>query len=141
VQLLGALPLDRVYAELADADVFTLLAEIGPCGYRDAFPTVILEAMAAGLPVIASSLSGIPEMVVEGVTGMLVRERDIEGATEALRLLLDSTELRRTMGRAGKLRVRQLFSVEHSAEELTSLLTQSCPPAIVSRESLAAVRS
>jgi glycosyltransferase involved in cell wall biosynthesis len=111
-----------VYAELREADVFVLLAEIGPSGYRDGFPTVILEAMAAELPVLSTNLSGIPEMVVDGVTGMLVPERDIEAASCALQQLLASVDLRRAMGFAGRTRVGELFDLEQSADQLASLL-------------------
>jgi colanic acid/amylovoran biosynthesis glycosyltransferase len=125
VELVGALSLDEVYAELGQADVFVLLAQIGPGGYRDGFPTVILEAMAAGLPVLATSLSGIPEMVLDGVTGLLVRERDVEGASRALECLIESAELRRAMGDAGQARVRKMFDLDQSADQLAGLLTQS----------------
>jgi glycosyltransferase involved in cell wall biosynthesis len=123
VELVGAQALDGVYAELRQADVFVLLSEIGRSGYRDGFPTVILEAMAAELPVLATSLSGIPEMVLDGVTGMLVRERDVDEATLALECLLESAELRRLMGRAGRARVRDLFDLDQSADQLAALLT------------------
>jgi colanic acid/amylovoran biosynthesis glycosyltransferase len=124
VTLLGALPLDAVYAELQHADVFALLTEIGPSGYRDGFPTAILEAMAAELPVIATSLSGIPEMVENGVTGILVQERDVHGAAEAMKCLLQSRETRRAMGLAGRVRVRNLFDLDHSADQLLGLLSR-----------------
>jgi glycosyltransferase involved in cell wall biosynthesis len=123
VELAGAQSLDRVYAELRQADVFVLLTEIGPSGYRDGLPTVILEAMAAGLPVLATSLSAIPEMVLDGVTGMLVPERDVEKASRALECLLESAELRRAMGLAGQARVRELFDLDQSADQLAALLT------------------
>jgi glycosyltransferase involved in cell wall biosynthesis len=122
VHLLGALPLDEVYAELGNADVFVLLAEIGPSGYRDGFPTVVLEAMATGLPVLSTRISGIPEMVLDGVTGRLVAERDLEAATSALQELLESAEKRRAMGAAGRSRVKQLFHVEQSVDQLADLL-------------------
>jgi glycosyltransferase involved in cell wall biosynthesis len=122
VELAGARPLDEVYAALSEADVFVLLSEIGPSGYRDSFPTVILEAMAAGLPVLSTSVSGIPEIVLDGVTGMLVRERDVDGATRALECLLDSDELRRSMGHKGRARTRELFDIEQSADQLAALL-------------------
>ena len=125
VVLVGARPLDRVYAELLEADVFVLLSEIGRSGYRDGFPTAILEAMAAGLPVLSTSLSGIPEMVLDGVTGMLVRERDVEAASQALECLLESAELRLSMGQRGQARVRELFDIDQSADQLTALLIQS----------------
>jgi glycosyltransferase involved in cell wall biosynthesis len=122
VELVGAMPLDAVYSELRQADVFVLLTEIGPSGYRDGLPTVILEAMAAGLPILATSLSAIPEMVLDGVTGMLVPERDVEGASRALECLLQSADSRRRMGLAGQARVRELFDLEQSADQLAALL-------------------
>jgi colanic acid/amylovoran biosynthesis glycosyltransferase len=80
--------------------------------------------MAAGLPVLATSLSGIPEMVLDGVTGLLVRERDVEAASRALECLLESDELCRAMGRAGQVRVRELFNLDRSADQLAALLLQ-----------------
>ena len=123
VELLGPMALDRVYAELRGADVFALLAEIGPSGSRDGLPTVILEAMAAELPVLSTILVGIPEMVQDGVTGVLVPERDVDGASRGLERLLQSAELRRAMGLAGLRRVRELFDLDHSADQLAALLT------------------
>lgn len=127
VELCGAQDLDCVYAELRQADVFVLLSEIGRSGYRDGFPTAILEAMAAGLPVVSTSISGIPEMVLDGVTGVLVRERDVEGASRALECLFESRESCHAMGRAGQARVRDLFDLERSADELASLLANGKP--------------
>jgi glycosyltransferase involved in cell wall biosynthesis len=124
VELAGARSLDEVYAALSEADVFALLSEIGPCGYRDSFPTVILEAMAAGRPVVSTSLSGIPEMVVDGVTGLLVHERDVAAAARALECLLESDQLRRSMGEKGRARVHELFDLEQSADQLAALLTE-----------------
>jgi len=129
VDLLGALPLDQVYEELSRADVFVLLCEIGASGYRDGFPTVILEAMAAELPVLSTNLSGIPEMVSDGVTGILVPERDVEAASSALQRLLSSGDLRRTLGLAGRARVNQLFNLDRSIESLSSLFRLSASPA------------
>jgi glycosyltransferase involved in cell wall biosynthesis len=125
VELVGARSLDEVYAELEGADIFALLAEIGASGYRDGFPTVILEAMAMGRPVLATSLSGIPELVVDGVTGVLVRERDVAGASEALDCLLASGDRRRVMGLAGRARVRELFDLDRSADALAALLREA----------------
>jgi glycosyltransferase involved in cell wall biosynthesis len=122
VELVGALGLDEVYAAMRQSDVFVLLTEIGPSGYRDGFPTVILEAMAAGLPVLATSLSGIPEMVEDGVTGLLVPERDPELACRALMCLLQSPDLRQAMGAAGRARVRERFDLAQSADQLATLL-------------------
>jgi glycosyltransferase involved in cell wall biosynthesis len=68
---------------------------------------------------------------------MLVRERDVEGASQALECLLESAELRRGMGRAGQSRVRELFDLDTSADQLAALLTRNWPPAAVDKISLA----
>jgi glycosyltransferase involved in cell wall biosynthesis len=147
VELLGALSLQQVYQELRASDVFVLLTEIGPSGYRDGFPTAILEAMAMGLPVLSTTLSGIPEMVLDGITGKLVAERDVEGACEALRLLLGSPQLRRRLGDAGQARVREMFDLERSADQLAELFAAPAqrpelapPPSSISRDLASGVR-
>jgi colanic acid/amylovoran biosynthesis glycosyltransferase len=68
-------------------------------------------------------------MVQDGVTGVLVPERDVDAASRALERLLESAELRREMGLAGLARVRQLFDLEHSADQLAALLTNHGHPA------------
>ena len=121
VALLGTLPLDAVYAELQAADIFVLLCEIGPSGYRDGFPTAILEAMAAGLPVVSTTLSGIPEIVAHGVTGYLVAERAVEQATATLADLCASPDRRKQMGDAGRARVLDRFDLAGSVARLAAL--------------------
>jgi glycosyltransferase involved in cell wall biosynthesis len=122
VELAGSLPIGEVYAAMRAADVFVLLTEITINGYRDGFPTVILEAMTMGLPVVSTWVSGIPESVEDQVTGILVQERDAEAAAAAIRRLAENPELRRRMGSAGKERVRRLFPLERSADQLAGLL-------------------
>lgn len=129
VRLHGARPLADVYRLMADADVFVLLSEISASGYRDGFPTVILEAMSMSLPVVATSLSGIPEMVAEGRTGLLVRERDPDAAADALALLARDPDRRGAMGEAGRARVRSRFHIEDSLDALASLLAATAAPA------------
>ena len=119
----GLLPIGDVYRAMQHADVFVLLSEISVNGYRDGFPTVILEAMAMGLPVISTWISGIPEMVEDEVTGILVPERDPPAASAAIRRLLQDSSLRRRMGLAGRERVGRLFGINQSADQLAQLLS------------------
>lgn len=123
VRLPGLLPIGDVYRAMQHADVFVLLSEISVNGYRDGFPTVILEAMAMGLPVISTWISGIPEMVEDEVTGILVPERDPPAASAAIRRLLQDSSLRRRMGLAGRERVGRLFGINQSADQLAQLLS------------------
>jgi len=122
VLLPGALPLSKVYKALGRADIFALLSEIHINGYRDGFPTVLLEAMVTALPVVATWISGIPEMVVHGRTGLLVPERDAEAAAAALERLMADEELRLQMGEAGRLRALEMFDGHSQHSALAALM-------------------
>lgn len=84
------------------ADVFCLPAVHDPQGNVDGLPNVILEAMATGLPVIATNISGIPIAITDGVHGRLVEEKDAEALVDALLELLADPERAREMGEAGR---------------------------------------
>jgi len=84
------------------ADVFVLPAIHDAKGNVDGLPNVILEAMATGLPVVASGISGIPLAVTDGVTGTLIREQDSAALGEALQDLLKDRERARRMGAEGR---------------------------------------
>ncbi len=84
------------------ADVFVLPAVHDSKGNVDGLPNVILEAMASGLPVVASGISGIPLAVEPEVTGLLVPEKDPAALTAALRRLLTNPEMARAMGERGR---------------------------------------
>lgn len=86
------------------ADVFVLPAVHDPAGNVDGLPNVILEAMASGLPVVASGISGIPLAVVDGETGLLVPEGDVVALAGALARLVEDPGLAREMGARGRRR-------------------------------------
>ena len=86
-------------------DIFTLPAVFDPKGNVDGCPNVILEAMACGKPVVASNISGIPVVVKNGETGILVKEKNVEELAAALVHLLTDTEKREEFGRAGRERI------------------------------------
>jgi len=77
----------------------------------EGLPNVILEAMAAGKPVVATSVGGTPEAIVDGETGLLIPPRNPEALASAIIRLLKNPELRTKMGRAGKERVLKQFSI------------------------------
>ena len=77
---------------------------------RDSFPRVVMEAMCRGIPVVATRVDGIPEMVADGETGFLVEPEDAAGFAAATARLLADPELRARLGAAGRERARQLFS-------------------------------
>jgi sugar transferase (PEP-CTERM/EpsH1 system associated) len=81
----------------------------------------VLEAMAAGLPIVATAVGGTPEVVVDGVTGLLVPPRDPSALAGALVTLLHDADLRHRMGRAGRERVKQYFSLERMVRRTEAL--------------------
>jgi len=90
---------------LAELDLFALPS------LWEGLPNVVLEAMAAGLPVVATAVGGTPEVVVDGVSGLLVPPHDPAALAEALVFLLRDPGMRRKIGQAGRKRVGQCFSV------------------------------
>jgi colanic acid/amylovoran biosynthesis glycosyltransferase len=112
---------------LARADVAALLrsahAVVAPSvptaeGKREGIPVVLMEAMASGVPVVASGISGIPELVDDGVSGLLVPPRDPGALARALRRLHDDPGLRERLARAGREKVEREFDVRASAAKL-----------------------
>ena len=100
---------------LAASDVFVLPT------LTEALPTVLAEAMGARLPVIASHVGGVPEMIAEGQNGLLVAPDDPDGLARACIRLLDHPDERATMGVAGWQIVNQKFSIERQVEQLKEL--------------------
>jgi colanic acid/amylovoran biosynthesis glycosyltransferase len=120
-KLHGALPRPAVRELLAASDVFVLASVPTREGKREGIPVVLMEAMSCGLPVIASDLSGIPELVSNQVTGLLVPPGDDCLLAEALQTLEEQPELRIRMGRAGRERILSDFNLEKNALELLEL--------------------
>jgi colanic acid/amylovoran biosynthesis glycosyltransferase len=89
-------------------------------GKREGIPIVLMEALATGVPVLASDISGIPELVEDGHTGLLAAPRDAEALARALRRLHDEPELRRQLGLAGRERVVREFDAHANAGRLAS---------------------
>lgn len=111
VSLLGPVPQQRVPALLERASVFVLPSVVQPDGQTEGIPVALMEAMAAGLPVLTSRLSGIPELVDDGVHGRLLEPGDAEALARAVAGALQAPERAREMGRAGRERVRREFSL------------------------------
>jgi glycosyltransferase involved in cell wall biosynthesis len=83
---------------------------------EEALPLAVLEAMAAGRPVVASAVGGVPEVVVDGETGFLLRPDDHSGFVRAVATLLDRPALRARMGARGRARVRERFGVDRMVD-------------------------
>jgi glycosyltransferase involved in cell wall biosynthesis len=104
-----------------ELDVFVMISEPAGC------PNASLEAMAAGLPVVATDFGGVSEQVVEGLTGRLVPPRDPQSFADALLALAAHPELRERMGVSARERIRQHFSVARMVEDYQRV----CLPAAI----------
>ena len=125
VSLAGLLSQEQVKRLLLGSDVFALPSVVDAQGACDVLPTVILEAMASGLPVVSTRLAGVPELVAEGATGLLAEPGDALGLADALARLLASRELRRSFGEAGRKRLEERFASARSAPALHERLLAS----------------
>jgi glycosyltransferase involved in cell wall biosynthesis len=101
---------------LTAADVFVLPT------LEDNLPLAILEAMALGLPVVSTRVGGIPECVISGVTGEVVRPRNAKALAAALVPLLQDAELRQKYGAAGRKLMQERFSVESQVPQIETIL-------------------
>jgi len=114
VRLVGARPSVEVMQWMHDADVYLLPSVMEQAGY------VLLEAQASGLPVVATRVGGVPEMVREGRSALLVEPGDVRATVHALQRLLDQPDMWPRMGQAGRRHVEDQFDVG----KLTALLEE-----------------
>lgn len=126
--MIGDLKLDRrvaIVQHTSDPVGFlrTLDVYVQP-SLAEGMPNAVLEAMACGLPVVATDVGGTREAVVDGETGWLVRPGDCETIVARLRVLLSDQVLRRRMGDAARLRVERNFSLDSAVQALDRLITE-----------------
>lgn len=100
---------------IADAQVFVLMSK------WEGFPRSILEAMRAGLPVVATDVGGVRESVVDGTTGFVIPPGDTDRLRESLRQLISDADLRVRMGRAGRIRYEEKFTFDRLVERTTEV--------------------
>jgi colanic acid/amylovoran biosynthesis glycosyltransferase len=123
IQLLGAVDAASVQRLLGEADIYTQHNVKGELSHQEeSFGVSIVEAMSAGLPVVGTRSGGVPETVVDKLTGILVEPGDVAGQGEALLKLARDVCLRQVMGDAGRQRVAALFSLEGEQRQLRDIL-------------------
>ena len=118
----GPLPHDAVAAAMRSARAFVQHSVEAADGDCEGTPNTVLEAGAAGLPVVATRHAGIPDVVLDGETGLLCGERDVAGMAAAMGTVLDDAGLAGEMGRSARRRVRESFAVESSIDRLAAVL-------------------
>ena len=117
----GARTQQDLLAEYGQAEVFALSPVVTDDGDRDGVPNVLIEAMACGIPVVATAISGIPELIEDGVTGLLVAPDDPAALAAAIERLLGDAALRRRLGEAGRKKVCDTRALDGSVLPLAQL--------------------
>ena len=121
VIFLGVKSSKEVTDELCKAHLFLAPSVTSSTGDMEGIPTVLMEAMATGLPVVSTLHSGIPELVEDGVSGRLVGERDVEALSLAIQELISDVSSWPAMGMAGRDKVLQEFNIKHLNKQLDHL--------------------
>lgn len=123
VRLVGVLDQRRLYDEYRRATIFCLPCRVLDDGDRDGIPNVLVEAMASGLAVVTTPVSGIPELVTHEHNGLLVRPDDPQALAAALLRLHRDAPLTAALGQAGRASVLERFDGDRLAATLAGLLT------------------
>lgn len=122
IQLLGAMAHDRLIRLYGEAALFALACHVTENGDRDGIPNVIVEAMATGLAVVSTQVSGIPEIIQDGHNGVLVAPHDTVAMADALQRLIEQPEVSKRLGRTARTSIEGRFECWETAKEVRSLL-------------------
>jgi glycosyltransferase involved in cell wall biosynthesis len=125
VEWRGPQPQAAVLDAYRSADLFVLPCRISDDGDRDGLPNVLLEAQSQKLACVSTRVSGIPELIDDGTTGVLVPPRSPDALAEALARLIGDPALRRRLGEAGFARATGQFSMEVGADRLAERFAAS----------------
>ena len=120
VKMVGALPQEKIRSYLDSADIFILPCIVASDGDMDGVPVSLMEAMAMEIPTVSTNISGIPELIIDGESGILVNQKDEVALSTALQNLLLDPELRRIMG----VNCRQRIIAEYNIHKTVSALGQ-----------------
>jgi glycosyltransferase involved in cell wall biosynthesis len=121
VRLLGARPQDQVSELYRQSDLFVLACVIAVSGDRDGMPTVLIEAMATEVPVITTAVAGIPELVHDRSTGLLVPQKDSAALTRAMIELVNDPDLRNRLGCNGRRLVLSSYDIRQTSGQMEKI--------------------
>ncbi len=119
----GGMSQEGLRQAYAEADIFSIPCLITSNGDRDGIPNVMAEAMATALPIVATNISGIPELVTEGVNGLLVPQRDAAALADALEKVLRNPALRLQLGNAARQTICNVFDSQTTTRFLYDLFS------------------
>lgn len=112
VEFTGPMNQDEVRQQYQRSDLFALPS------FAEGIPVVLMEAMASGLPCVTTRITGIPELIRDGIDGLLVTPSDAHELADALAMLMDDAQLRSELGSAGRQRVREMYNLPDNVAQL-----------------------
>nr|WP_239530320.1 glycosyltransferase [Sporolactobacillus spathodeae] len=121
VTFLGALSYEDIRNEMQQAQVFALASVTTKDGNQEGIPNVLKEALATGLPVVSTRHAGIPELIRNGESGILVPEHDTAGLAQALLKLIKNPDQWKPMAKQGRKTVTKLFNAKKQVDELENI--------------------
>lgn len=128
VDLPGIISHDALPELLRGHDIFLAPCVIHESGRRDGIPNTVIEAMSAGLPVIATNVNALPEVIHHGETGILVEQKDPVALADAICTLMDNPEEARRLGAGASALAADMFSPDGNGNRLAALFTTAIPP-------------
>lgn len=127
VQLPGIISHDKLPELLKSHDIFVAPCVIHSSGRRDGIPNTVIEAMSFGMPVVATRINALPEIVHDKETGLLVEEKNPEALADAICRLIDNPEQAREFGRKGAALASHMFDPNKNGQRLADLFVQALP--------------
>jgi colanic acid/amylovoran biosynthesis glycosyltransferase len=124
VRLMGPLPQTDLVEILAQSSLFVFPAVHDSSGDTDNLPTVLIEAMASSLPIVATEVAGIPEIVQHNENGLVVPEKDPVRLADAIRVIAGDEALAERFGRASRRIAEEKFALSNTVGQLKSLFTR-----------------
>ena len=106
---------------LADHDIFAAPCVVHESGRRDGIPNTVIEALAYGLPVVSTTVNALPEVVIDGKTGLAVAPNNPEALAEALLRLANNAPLAQTLARNGKQLAADMFDPTRNNKRLADI--------------------
>ena len=124
ITLPGALPQEKIIELLNSATLLVLPCVVSSSGDRDGLPTVLLEAMSMGVPIVSTDVAGIPEIIDHGLTGLLVHPNSSKQLADAMGSLITDSDLANTIGQTGRLKAKRLFNLKTNVTQLAQWFGQ-----------------
>jgi glycosyltransferase involved in cell wall biosynthesis len=124
VHLLGPQPQYEVRRKLSQASVLVAPCILASDGDRDGLPTVLLEAMAVGTPVVSTDVTGIPEILEDRVTGLAVPQRDPSALAMACQELVEDAALRKKLSVNARALIEERFDIRQNSKDLRRLFNR-----------------